>query len=422
MDYTYLSNSVKFSMDTEKTGINNNELIIGSTGSGKTKSIAEPKLTYAKDNSYVVTITKKEIMDIHAPALEKKGYHIVFLDLANINFSFHGINPLQYLHTERDYIWFASAIVNANHIDDTNTDKYWSEAAISLLSAEISYIKIQEKIKKKPATLKDLIYFHNQIYIKDRGSNAITNVDHLFEELSLSEPNCLAVRGWKQITCNAPKTANCIFSTLNNCLDKIFTEDILNMSEMDNLLQIQSFYKQKTVLFILTSPIDLTLKNYVSIIYGLLFKELFKLSELSLDYKLPIPVHFICDDFATGCKIPDFEQYISVFRAIGISVSLLIQSETQLITMYGEFAASTIKNNCDTIVFTGGMDLNSCDNIAKLAGLPIDDIIHLQKDLVIVIRRGEESIVDLRYQIYQDPEYIKILDEYQKQTIPIFDI
>lgn len=413
MDNTYLSNQYIFSTDPNITHINANEIILGGTGTGKTKSIVEPRLLHADSSSYVITATKREIIDLYSISFHDKHYNIQKLDLIHPEYSELGFDPLEYLNNERDYIWFASLIVNSAYTDSNNFDHYWTEAAISLFAAEIDYLKKTENDTKIKANLKNLIEFHNQIFIKDRGNMVTTNVDHLFQQISLNYPNSLAARGYKQLSANAPKTANCILSTLNNCLDKIFTEDITRLSILDKKLDLNSFLDQKTILFILTSPVDITLQNYVSLIYGLLFKKFFTEAQYLPNYCLPIPVHFICDDFATGSKIPDFAHYISVFRSIGISVTILLQDESQLISLYGEADATTIINNCDTLVYLGGNDIKSKQNMTYRTNKPLEFFISFKVGDLLICRRGEDILYDTRYNIYQDKEYQELNKLYE---------
>ena len=133
------------------------------------------------------------------------------------------------------------------------------------------------------------------------------------------------------------------------------------------------------------------------------------MAESNEDGKLDVPVHIICDDFACGSRIIDFENYISIFRAAGISVTLLLQSESQLSSMYGEYAAKTIINNCDTYVYMGGMDDETCRSISTKANKTVASLMALPKENVIVFRRGEKPFFSKRYQINNDPEYIRAL-------------
>ncbi len=164
-------------------------------------------------------------------------------------------------------------------------------------------------------------------------------------------------------------------------------------------------------MFITTSPTNTAVQNFVNVLYADMFHTLFETAENSKEGRLRIPVHVICDDFACGSRIRGFEDYISIFRAAGISVTILLQSESQLISMYGEAAASTIINNCDTYVYMGGMDITTCNNISKRANKPFDKVMYMPLEQVMVFRRGSKPYFSRRYQLLNDPLYQKLVDK-----------
>lgn len=173
---------------------------------------------------------------------------------------------------------------------------------------------------------------------------------------------------------------------------------------------------KKVALFITTSPMNKTHQNYVNILYADMFRELFEKAERSLDFRLKVPVHIICDDFACGSRIKGFEEYISIFRSAGISVTLLLQSETQLVSMYGEYEATTIINNCDTYVYMGGMDIATCQHISQRMNKPLHEVMAMPREKVVVFRRGDKPYVARRYQILDDPLYQQLPDNGKKKN------
>ena len=147
----------------------------------------------------------------------------------------------------------------------------------------------------------------------------------------------------------------------------------------------------------------------MNILYADMFRVLFDEAEKNEGSRLKVPVHIVCDDFACGSRISGFEDYISIFRAAGISVTMLLQSETQLISMYGEAAAKTIINNCDTYVYMGGMDLTTCNNISQRMNKPLNKVMTMPLEQVVVFRRGSEPYVSRRYQILEDAIYREVM-------------
>lgn len=139
-----------------------------------------------------------------------------------------------------------------------------------------------------------------------------------------------------------------------------------------------------------------------------MFKQLFEFAQQQPDGRLPIPVQMICDDFATGCKVQGFQEYISIFREALISVMLLIQSQSQLSAIYGKDDATTIINNCDTMVYTGSMDLKTNKNISERLNVPLDEVLYMPLSQVLIFRRGQRPIVTKRYEILQGHRYQEV--------------
>ena len=198
---------------------------------------------------------------------------------------------------------------------------------------------------------------------------------------------------WKTIDGLSMKTASCILSIVNNAMDKIFSENIVAMARKKNRISFKELGEKRTAVFVTTSPVNSTLKNYINLMYADMFRTLFKTAEENENNTLAVPVHIICDDFACGSTIEDFEEYISIFRAAGISVTLLLQSESQLSGMYGPTAATTIINNCDTYVYMGGRDLETCEHVARKLNKPLVSVLNMPLEQVVVFRRGAEPLI-----------------------------
>ena len=172
---------------------------------------------------------------------------------------------------------------------------------------------------------------------------------------------------------------------------------------------------QKTVLFVSTSAVNPALHCFINIFYAQAFKTLFEYAESLPDGKLPIPVHVLCDDFATGSRILNFPEYISIFREKQISVTLLVQSESQLESMYGSEDATTIINNCDTYLYMGGMDLKTGRSISERLNTPLEDVLYMPIGQVCVFRRGQRPIITSRYDIMKDEQYRQVTRAYEER-------
>lgn len=170
---------------------------------------------------------------------------------------------------------------------------------------------------------------------------------------------------------------------------------------------------QKTILFVTTSPVNPAIHSLVSMFYSQAFKQLFEYAENCPHGKLPIPVHVLCDDFATGSPVLNFAEYISIFREKGISVTLLLQSESQLSQLYGPENATTIINNCDSYVFLGGMDIKTAQNISMRLNAPLDEVLYMPIGQEILFRRGQRPIVTQRYYIENNELYQSVTEDYE---------
>jgi type IV secretory pathway TraG/TraD family ATPase VirD4 len=282
--------------------------------------------------------------------------------------------------------------------EKSTADPYWDQAAVSLLSAEIAYTKMTDK----DATFADVLELHDMLSIEDGYGTVSTSLDALFDDV---DEKCFAVSCWKSFKSLPIRTAGCVFGTLNTTIDTIFTPELREMIANKPSIDFEEFAKNKTALFVTTSAVNPSLHFYVNMFYAQAFKQLFEYAEGCPDGVLPIPVHMLCDDFACGGRVLNFPEYISIFREKGISVTLLLQSESQLEQMYGEDNATTIINNCDTYIFLGGMDLLTARNISVRLNCPLDEVLYMPIGDEIIFRRGHRPIQTTRYDVRRDKQY-----------------
>lgn len=410
MDRMILGANVIYSTDCNETGLNNNVLVCGSSGCGKTMSISEPRLLETFNSSLIATVTKRRIVNKYKPVFEQRGYMVEDLNFINPTESNVAYDPLQYIGSYSDITFLAESIVKANpRKDKSNADPYWDEAAISLLSAEISYILMT----KENATFADVLNLHDGIDFRENGGQIATSLDRRFEYLAEKDQSCFAVTCWKSFHQLPIKTASCVFGTLNTTIDTIFSPELRKMIAMEEKVNFEQLATRKTVLFVSTSAVNPTLHCFINMFYAQAFKTLFEYASLPSG-KLPIPVHVLCDDFATGSRILNFPEYISIFREKQISVTLLIQSESQLESMYGSEDATTIINNCDTYLYMGGMDLKTGRSISERLNAPLEEVLYMPIGQEYVFRRGQKPIITTRYDILQNEMYQSITRQYEK--------
>lgn len=410
VDKMVLANKLLTTFDSSKTGLNNNTIVLGATGSGKSMSITEPQILHTFNNSLVVTMTKRKIADEYATLMRSRGYYVDILDLSNPDESTVGFDLLNYIHDETDILPMARKIVYTSQYKNSVRDPYWDEAAITLIAAEMAaliesweYAKDSGEESPEP-TLENLLELHRRLKFDeaDRSGVTISNLDGLFARLEKENPVSFAAQCWRSVKGVAYRTLSCIMSTANVAYSNVFTPKIREVAVKKPLDPIR-LGTEKTVYFIITSPVDKSSNMFSNIVYSTIFKILFELAETCKNYRLPVPVHMICDDFACGSPIPDFAEYISVIRATGISTSVLVQSESQFSKLYGEEDATTIFNNCDRLVYFGGNDINTCNNIAKRANVPFDEVYNMPLEKVYVFERGKKAVCKDRYKTMNDP-------------------
>lgn len=413
-DNVILGEDCIYSTDCNRTGLNNNIVVCGTSGTGKTMSITEPRLLETKNTSLIVTVTKRRIVNKYEAMFRERGYNVLDLNFINPAGSNICYDPLAYVSSYSDITFLAESVVKSNPRKSkyTNADPYWDDAAISLLSAEIAYILAT---KNNPSFV-DVLELHDSITFDERGDTIRTSLDGKFDRIAERNPASFAVSCWKSFKQLPIKTASCVFSTLNTTMDTLFSPALRKMMRKDRI-DFKKLANERTVLFLSTSAVNPALNCFVNIFYGQLFKQLFEYAESRPDGKLPIPVHVLCDDFATGSKIMNFSEYISVFREKELSVTLLLQSESQLESLYGSEQSTTILNNCDTYIYLGGMDLKTAQNISLRTNKPLDEILYMPVGKEIIFRRGQPPIHTSRFKIEQNQLYRKITHQYENKIL-----
>lgn len=401
-----------FSTDTDMTGINNNVLVVGGSGSGKTLSISEPFFLETYHRSIISTVTKRKIVYKYSQLLYDRGYEIWDLDFVHPERGNIAYDPLDYIQSFPDITFEAKNMVMANpRKEKSNADPYWDEAAASMLAALIAYVLIT----KKDPTFADVLDMLDGLEFEDDGGQILTNYDNKFFLLEKKDKSNFAVTNWKNFIRLPIRTASCVFGTLNTALNSIFTPELRKMFRMKKKVNFEELATKKTALFVTSSPVNPSLNCFINMFYAHAFKQLFEFGEEQIDGMLPIPVHLLADDFATGCPVPMMQEYISIFREKKISVTLLIQSESQLTSLYGDDAATTIINNCDSYVFMGGNDLSTAKNISLRADKPIQDILQMKIGHQILFRRGSKPKIGRRYNTTENKLYKMVTKEYERQ-------
>lgn len=415
-DYTCLGDGgAVYPADFEKTGLNLNELIIGTTGCGKTYSVVIPRLLHTFKSSLVVPLSKRQLIDKFSKMFKDRGYEVKEINFARPELSDVGYDPMNYINSEEDIKSLAQSIVNLCE-DLHSQDRYWDECSCSMIASLIALVRLNAQKNGERPCFSDVIDLFQKIEISEtRNGIASFNINNMFIKAERTWPGNYACKLWRTVSDLPGKTAATVFSATNGIIDKLCSVNILNLFRNDSQISFEDLGEKKMVLFVVTSPVDNGTHEIVNLMYSDMFRILFDEAERKADYKLNIPLHIVCDDFAVGSRIRKFEDFISIFRAAGISVTVLLQSESQLISMYGESAAETIVNNFDTRVFLGGMNYRTCKTIAELTNMPVHKVLALPLGKEILFRRGSSPVILKRYQTLKDPLYIKYVMGAEKE-------
>ena len=410
-----------FDTNPDNSQINNNVLVIAGTGAGKTKSVVETNLLHSHHRSMVVLLTKKRLMNLYSPLLRKRGYDVKVLDLVHPEKSQYGYDPVLHVKDDSDLMALGRSIMNCTKTISAK-EPYWENSACSLFCALVNLAKIKSGRAPRMREVLHLLYHIDEPEISllcssDQADEEPWEVDeemtislaNEFELLKYDEPRMYS--DWRQYNHNADVTKACIRSVLLTAVNTLMTKGLCRLMDKERQLDFPSLAQRKTVLFIITSPVNPALHPFANLIFGSLFKELYEHAENLPGGQLPVPLMAICDDFATGGTIPEFQHHISIFREKGISVMMLIQSLAQLTAMYGEQGSQTICDNTDYIVYLGGNDITTAEQIACRINKPVYEVLTLPVGSEYLFVRGQKPLELLRYQIYDDPLYMQEIEQ-----------
>lgn len=383
--HRHLSAEIMISNDTRMTALNNNDLIVGSTGSGKTGGYVVPNLS-DPHGSLVVSDTKGRLHHMYRDFLESKGYKVRVIDFINPECS-EGYNPLRYIRKhedgspyERDIQTLATMMVP---VQDTH-EPFWEMAASRYLAALIGYVI--EALPENEQTMKSVCRLHQEYSSSGQYLIAEWNIDH---------PNSYTAKRFKvlEATESADRMRACINEFANAALEPFDYKEFSSVFENPVFLDLTSLGDEKTVLFLITSDNDPSFDLFTNIFHAQLLQTLICEADKHKNGQLTVPVRIILDDFAASAKLPDFARTISIIRSRNISVSIILQSMSQLSALYGACDADTILNNCDHILYLGGHDLNTTKFISTHIDKPLSSILRLPTNKAILITHGEGGTI-----------------------------
>ena len=429
----------KMSMNTRKTFKNNNTLVIGGSGSGKTRFFVKPNIMQM-NGSFVITDPKGELLSSCGKMLQDNGYEIKIFDLINFENS-DKYNFFSYIRDERDILKLTNNIImNTNSPNSKSAGDFWEKAENALLQALFSYVFYEGTEEEKNInTVMDLLRLSD---VKEDDEDFKSPLDILFDELKQEKPNHFAVKQYDIFKFAAGKTAKSILVSVGVRLAPFNIDKIRGLLS-DDTLELELLGDRKTALFIIIPDSDITLNFISAVMYQQLFDLLFYRADHKYKGSLPYEVIFLLDEFANIGQIPNLEIYVSTMRSRKISVNIILQNLTQLKTIYKN-SWETITGNCDSLLFLGGKEQSTLKYLSEMIGkttidyraisenkgtngsysisnqliardlITAEEISLLAKDQCILSIRGIKPFLSKKYNIEKHKNYKLLLDSNDK--------
>lgn len=443
-----LTQTERLTMDSRpkqpKYARNKNVMVIGGSGSGKTRFYVKPNLMQMH-SSYCVTDPKGTILVECGKMLVRNGYAVKSLNTINFAKSLH-YNPFAYIHSEKDILKLVNTIiVNTKGEGDKSGEDFWVKAEKLYYTALIGYIWYEAPENEKNFTT--LLEMINASEAREDDETFKNPVDKMFDELEAEEPEHFAVKQYRKYKLAAGKTAK---SILISCGARLAPFDIAELRELMSFdeLELDTLGERKSALFVIISDTDDTFNFVAAIMYSQLFNLLCDKADNEYGGRLPIHVRCLLDEFANIGQIPKFDKLIATIRSREISASIILQSQSQLKALYKD-SADTIVGNCDATLFLGGKEKSTLKEISEILGKETIDLYNTSetrsnnnsyglnyqktgKELMsqdeLAVMDGGKCILQLRgvrpflsdkYDITKHPQY-KFLSDYDKRNA--FDI
>lgn len=385
-----LPNGETFDLDPMKTRLNNNVMVIGGSGSSKTRGVVIPN-TLAATGSYIISDPKGSLYRKYHNYMQKRGYKVIHLDFIHPDRS-DGYNMFDYVESPNDILKLAHYMVYAGKNSESIADPFWDSCSEILLSSLIGSL-IASGIRDK-SNIAGIVELLAMIDAQALESGAKCKLDYLFDKLCFRSKSKNNIAEWsrnqfEKFRQTPPKTLNCILTTLQGTIGNLDTPEI-NQMMLQTTIEFEKLGTEKTVVFVEASDTDRSKDILINTFYTQAINALCTFAdERCENSSLPVPVRFFLDDFGTNCKIEGFENMISNIRSRNISALIVLQSESQLMKGYG-FSAHTIVDNCDTLIYMGGNDVDTATTIAKRANKPLSRILDMPVGTNWVFRRGEK--------------------------------
>ncbi len=374
-----------------KTARNKNVLIVGGSGSGKTRFWVKPNLMQCDSEKYpcsfICTDPKGSLIIDCGKMLLRKGYRLKVFNTINFQKSLH-YNPFVYIHSEKDILKLVNVLITNTKGEQKGGDEFWTKAETLLYCALIGYMYYEAPIEEQ--NFSTLVSMINSMEVREDDEDFKNQVDLMFDDLAAREPNHFAVRQYAKYKLAAGKTAK---SILVSCGARLASFDIAELREITayDELGLDTIGDRKTALFLIMSDTDSTYNFLISMIYSQLFNLLCEKADDVYGGRLPCHVRCLIDEFANIGQIPNFEKLIATIRSREISAAVILQSQSQLKAIYKD-NADTIIGNMDSSIFLGGKEPGTLKELSAALGKETIDSFNTGES------RGKETSHSLNYQ------------------------
>ena len=427
-DNKIFTQNVRVGLDGRKHRRNLNTIVVGGSGAGKTRFYAKPNLCQA-NTSFVVLDPKGELLRDTGYLLKQKGYEVRVLDLLNMEKS-HCYNPFVYLRDDNDVQRLVTNLFKSTTPKGSQSnDPFWDTAASMLLLALVFYLKYEAPPDEQNFSM--VMEMLRAADVREDMDEYTSPLDELFERLEMRDPDHIAVKYYKDYHSGSAKTLKSIQITLAARLEKFNLSSLAALTATDEL-DLPSLGEKKVALFALIPDNDTSFNFLVSILYTQLFQQLFYLADHKYGGSLPVPVHFLMDEFANVSLPDDFDKILSVMRSRRVFVSIILQNLAQLKTLF-EKQWESIVGNCDEFLYLGGNEQSTHKYVSELLGkatidtntygkssgrngnystnyqisgrelMTPDEVRMLDNRCALLFIRGELPIMDEKYDILKHP-------------------
>ena len=430
-----LSQNVRIGLDGRRHRRNLNTLVIGGSGAGKTRFFGKPNLMQC-NTSFVVLDPKGEQLRDVGNLLEKEGYVIKVVDLINMNRS-HCYNPFRYIKDDKDVLKLITNLIrNTTPKGSQTNDPFWEKSETALLEALCLYLLHEAPEEEQNFTM--VMEMIAAAEVKEDDEEYQSPLDELFERLEIRNPNSLALKQYKIYKQAAGKTAKSILISVGVRLSAFNLESIASLTATDEL-ELDLVGERKTAIFAVIPDNDSTFNSLIGMLYTQLFQMLYYQADIVHGGALPIPVHFLMDEFANVALPDEFDKLLSTMRSRLIFVSIIIQNLAQIKGLYKD-SWESIVGNCDTLYYLGGneqstnkfmseylgketLDTNTYGKSSGRSGnystnyqqagrelLTPDEVRLLDNDYGLLFIRGERPVFDKKYDILKHPRINETTD------------